>query len=120
MLGDQHHALGSVDQNAVREVGADMQEGQRSKRVDSVLLTAEHGQVELADDRVTKFMTQREQSIAGHELDSPLPLLLVKMSSGRMSQSKRAASLRYPRPYAILRAGWVPRSHESAGHDQTV
>ena len=78
----------------MREVGTDMQEGQRGKRVDGVLLAAEHGQVELADDRVTEFMAQREQSVAGHELDDPLPLLLVKRSGGSMSQSKRAAGLR--------------------------
>ena len=121
ILRHPHQALGSVDQNVVGEVGADMQEGQRSKRVDSVFLTAEHGQVELADHRVTKFMTQREHSIAGHEFDNPLTLSLVKMSRGRMSQCKRAASLRYPRPDAILRAGWVPgRRHESAGHEHAV
>ena len=120
-LPNQHEAMGGVDQNAVREVGADMKQSERCERVDRVLLAAEHGQVELADDRVAEFMSEREQSVAGHELDDPLLLLLVKASDRSMSQSKRAAGLLDPRADAVLRASWVPRrSHERAGHEHAA
>jgi len=60
VFSDQEQIPGRVDQNVVRELVTDMEQGQRGKRVGSILYTPEYGQIELGNYCVAEFMGEDE------------------------------------------------------------
>jgi hypothetical protein len=85
-------ALRRLDQHVVRNLASHLEQGDDGVGIGRVLFPAEHRQTHFLDVHVAHFVEQREQHVAGHELDQVLalrwreilePRVLVDLASGR-------------------------------------
>jgi hypothetical protein len=68
-VGRQEPAARRLNQHPGREIGPDVDHGDRREGIRRVLLAPEHGQPELVNDGVPQLVETHEQHVADHELD---------------------------------------------------
>ena len=69
-LGREHVALGGGNQNTVGKISPNVEESKSGEDVDGIFFAAEHGQAEIAHQRVSELVRQCERRRgSNHKLD---------------------------------------------------
>ena len=81
-------ALCRIGQHATRKIGAHPDQPQGGKRIGRVFHLAQHRQPHLGDGRMSQFVKQHEQHVAGHEFREPLNIFWREVLESRIAFAK--------------------------------